>query len=430
MVENNRVKRIGAFMVCLSWALCLFCFIAFQTPVKVEAAEEDTYWIDVLQYGGIRQPGEQYGSTTRFVTNPETRLFRLALPYVLSYSYIDMIIYTGGGYPPTDLKFRIEQNYLNVVKWGQYGEYWRCYGPVNLTWGQSENVLLYVETSWQDNIYMNIMQCRISDTQPYTDVPATWSIYQDSHTESGSFPGAATSADWASASEEAGNLRVQISHSEWLKYEHIDLMLLFDVAHIDGITACLVSDEGYIPISYQYLNNDDYPDAFNMISISLDLNNVKATQSDLRIYITFHSGKTSYNNFHLYSIHGWSGTSFISGDAYWFPRLINAIKEGFSNMYDTPQGATPPSASNDVINSQTNIQNGIGSIEQDLNVIATVPRPDLGSIDMPSSKLEDIDYNNNVAHLTMLTHSQPFRLIFFFAALFMVVGTVLYGRRG
>lgn len=430
MHENNRFITIGSFMLAISWLVCIVSLFIFFSPVEAHAAEEDTYWLEAMDYGGFStDPNAKYGTTSYFTPAPGTNTFYIVLPRLMVVKYVDIIVYTGGGWWPAGLTFKAFGNSLNVQRWGPQENYWRLYGPVTTSKAQYDRIELNVTNPTSGNLYMDVLSAKVSSNTPYSDVSATWSIYQDSHTEDGSFP-SVNAADWASPSEEAGNLRIEIPYGQWLNYQHIDLMMLFDVAHIDGITACLVNDQGFIPVSTQYLNNDDYPDAFNMLSISVDLTNVQPAQTNLRIYITFHTGVTSYNNFILYSIHGWSPTFAPNTYSFWFPKLIDALNQGFSSMYTPPEGASPPTPSPGMSGAQEVIQGGIGAIEQDLNLIATVPRPDLGSIDMPSSRLDDIDYNSNVSHLTMITHSQPFRLIFFFAALFMVIGTVIYGRRG
>lgn len=422
-----KINRICSLLFATFFFAAAFLFVF--TPVQAEAATDDSYWIDALAYGGFEEnASSKYGVTTYWQPKPGNSTAKVVLPRMMTVAYVDMIIYTGGGWWPVGLTIGAFGNTLNVLRYGPYENYWRVYGPVTTSLAQYNRVEINVYNPTSSDMYFDLLQCRVSSSAPYSDVGCNWSIYQDNFTQSSTFP-AYNAADWRGY-DEPGNLRLELSYDRWLKYQHIDIMLLLDVSHIDGITACLVNDQGYIPVSYQYLNNGEQEDSFNMLSISLDLTNVQPANTALRIYFTFHTEANSYNNFILYSIHGWSSTFAPTDSAFWFPKLIQAIKDSFSSMYQPPAGATPPAVSDQMQSGQDFVQDGIGQVDQELDVIATIPRPDLGSIDLPSDHLDSIDYNTNVAHLTMLTHSQPFRLIFFFAALFMVVGVVVYGRRG
>lgn len=426
MSDNRFYVRLGSFFVALAWLACCLCYFIFQTPTVAHAAEEDSYWLEAMDYGGFStDPNATYGTSSYFSPYSGNSTFYIILPRLMVVKFVDIIIYTGGGWYPAGLEFKAFGNSLSVQRWGEYENYWRLYGPVTTSSAQCKSIELNVFNPISNRLHMDVLSCRVSSNAPFTDISCNWSIYQDTFTTPDTFFPTYNSTDWRSTISEPGNLKIEISSLGWLKYQHIDVMLLLDVSHIDGITACLVNDQGYIPISYQYLNNGESVESFNLLSLSLDLTNVQPADSNLRIYITFHTESGSSNNFILYSVHGWSSTFAPDSNSFWFPKLIDAIK----SMYNPPAGATPPAASPGMTDNQQIIQDGIGGIDSGLDAIATIPRPDLGSLDLPSSHLEDINYDSNVAHLTMLTHAQPFRLIFFFAALFMVVGVVIFGRR-
>lgn len=421
-LNEYRLFRVAVFFSV--FCALILSFLVFTT--NAEAATEEVPWIDVLQYGGVVQSDyDEYGTSTYFSPKPGKSTTRFKLPRLMAVKYVDMVIYTGGGWWPAGLTIGAWNNTLSVYRYGPYENFWRVYGPVTTSNAQVASVEINVNNPTSSSLYFDVLECRVSSTVPYTDVNSTWKIVGTNITDSGSFPGSATQTDWYSpinASNEVGELTITIPYSQWLRYDHIDIAMMLDVSGITSISATTGNYNGHIPIETSYLGSLGYSEENHLVQLSLDLTGVQAEGVSLHITIDFNDWPGSSNYFNLLSVHGWSTTSVLTDVSFWGTIIAEILNEKLDILAsgNLDQGS---------IDVQDNIAYQNEGIKQDMAVLDSVERPDISNINMPSAYLSDINYTGNTTHLSILLQAQPFRLIFMLAALFMLIAVVLHGRR-
>lgn len=425
--EFNFLRAVTIFAILAGFIVCLI-----MVPITANASGSETFWTDVMQYGGLLSHyysgedhvfSDSYGTGFYFAPRPGHNEVKLAMSTFSSVDYVDMVIDVGNGLH-NDLIIKAFDCDLNVIRYGQYNNIWRLYGVIDTYYAQYETFNITIENSGDHNHYFSILQCRFSSTVPYTDVSGTWDLTSNYATDSGSFPTGITATDWSTpvnATGSAGEFILSIPGSQWMRYSHIDLQLIFHGPQVNNISSSIGNSSGYIPMEFSFIDDTDY-EYFHLINLSLDLSNLQASNTPLTIYFGFQEYLGVVNQIYIVSCHGWNVTPALSDTSYWGSVIAGILKEELGNL-----------STGTITDEQQSVIDGAlaenEKLSDTIDSLGAINTPDLDQFGTPIDFIEDINFNSNLSHLFVVTSAQPYRTMLFIAALFTLIGVILHGRR-
>lgn len=320
----------------LSIFLVLVALLGALT-VPVKAAETDTNWMELLDYGTVNYSG----SNSFSFTGSDTAY--IPLPYEMVPGYIDAVIYSDQvitGVTGFTLR-KIDSNY------------YRIYGLTSPTSVREIGFTLKSSSSSVTNV--NFLSVRMSAVRTLA-YPDTGFLSVDYATDSTGYiyMSDASSAAVAKFGQESANPLYEVFQAyvylqNWTKYDSADVYLKCKVGSINSISARLGSTD--IPFEIGYLNSDTgdwifYPtyeygsviqnaeDVLHIV-LHLDLSNLDRTSTSYPVI--YLSGKYLWTRESYVSLMSYSGHVNVEGQsafAYWMNRMSTEIGGCFLSLQE------------------------------------------------------------------------------------------------
>lgn len=321
--NQSRVSRSPpySFKSLVSFIL-LLCFVfAGAVPVSADSTEDAYGWMQVLDYGSLKRPSGDSTWISGNITNLATSdLFFYSMPIAASINYVDMIIETSN----------LTSISAGHTAWGFYsltltkigGNLYRAYGSIPAHGYIDLQFKTVATKSTSIAIYsLRVLNSgyNISDIGTYR-----WEHSNGGTTNSGSANTSGLPRTWTIPwYNETTEFILTIPNAAALKYDYIDVSFACTWASVNAIS--VTSNREYIPYDYDYINTQNYGDAFGWLctTIRIDLTDFVGKTTD--VFVRIEGVMRTDSQFQLSGIKGIVNMRYLDPEIYWLQQLRSGL---------------------------------------------------------------------------------------------------------
>lgn len=420
-----RVRKVCSLLL----AVALICVLA----VPVMAADDDSAWVELLEFASVNDTGQYVFSFTNVGT------MNIPLPQQMRIRKVDMLISIPSGQQPTSVSVTANSQTFTLTVNKIASDLIRVSGYVPNTLYSTLSIKFQKTASTRT--YYQILSCKVSGIG-MQEYQASADVYIDGVTYSTN-----QHIDLTGATPDehaATSYQTRINIYDWEKFDQLSIWGSVDGASIDSIratlgTAGLPMETNFFQYNdagswTEYVFETDPSRDYALESgasmstpfygkylycITIDLSNVDRTSTEpIYVYMTGHYDTmygASYNCQYV------NGSVFVADTSSmtWWQRFTNFMS-----------GLFEPDDSNDADEYEKESDQQRDDLDNMNDQMAEVSKPDVGSIQMDVSGYVDSGASQNFAvALSGLTNNSLLVSMMCITLTIALVGYVLYGKR-